>query len=46
MEKTISDFSISLLLWQILVFILLLIIIYYLIKLYKKASRYFDKNSK
>ena len=42
MEKAINDFSLSLFLWQTLVIVLGIIIIYYLIKLYKKISNHYD----
>ena len=38
MEKTVNDYSISLFLWQIFVFVLLIAIIYFLVKLYKKYT--------
>ncbi len=44
MEKTVNDFSLSLFLWQILVIILLAVIIFYIVKLYKKIVKYLDNN--
>lgn len=44
MEKTISDFSFELFFWQLLGLIVVIVIIYFLIKLYKKIIKYVDKN--
>lgn len=45
MEKIINHFSIGLFLWQTFVLVLLVVVAYYLIKLYKKVNKYLDKNS-
>jgi large-conductance mechanosensitive channel len=45
MEKMTNDFSLGLFLWQITVFIILIVIIYFLIKLYRKLIKYLDRNS-
>ncbi len=43
MEKILNDFSFGLFIWQILIIILLLIIIYSIIKLYRKLIKYLDR---
>ncbi len=45
MEKILEEFSLSLFIWQTVMFILLIIIIYYLRKLYIKLINYLNKNS-
>lgn len=45
METTINSFSFGLLTWQILTVLILIIMIYYLLKLYKKLMSFLDKNS-
>jgi large-conductance mechanosensitive channel len=45
MEKTINDFSFGLFLWQIFGLLFLVAILYFTIKLYKKITKYLDKNS-
>ena len=45
MEKIINDFSLGLFIWQTAVFVLLIIVIYLLVKLYKKLNNYLDRNS-
>lgn len=40
MDKTINDFSTSLLLWQIVVAVVIAVMIYYIVKLYKKVDKY------
>lgn len=46
MEKIINDFSIGLFISQTFVFVVLIVVVYYLIKLYKKVTKYIDGNSK
>jgi FlaA1/EpsC-like NDP-sugar epimerase len=46
MEKLITDFSLSLFLWQTFVLVLICAIIYFTVKLYKKVMRYLEYNSK
>ena len=43
MEKILNDFSFGLFIWQILVIILLVIIVYSIIKLYRKLIKYLDR---
>jgi large-conductance mechanosensitive channel len=45
MEKVSNDFTLGLFLWQSFVFILILVVAYFLIKLYNKVNKYLDKNS-
>ncbi|SHG65750.1 hypothetical protein SAMN05443549_105254 [Flavobacterium fluvii] len=46
MEKLINDFSISLFLWQTFLFVSLIVVVYFIVKLYKKVMRYLDNKSK
>jgi len=46
MEKLINDFSVSLFLWQIFLFVLLIVAVYFIVKLYKKVMRHLDNKSK
>jgi F0F1-type ATP synthase membrane subunit b/b' len=46
MEKIIDNMSFGIFFTQTIMFILLFIIIYYLIKLYKKVIKYLDKHEK
>jgi hypothetical protein len=45
MENIVNDFSISLFLWQLFVLVLLITIVYFVIKLYKKVVKYLDNKS-
>jgi len=45
MEKTINDFSIGLFLWQILLLVLLIAIVYFIVKFGKVFYKYLKKNS-
>ncbi|OAZ04807.1 hypothetical protein FLB_06550 [Flavobacterium succinicans] len=45
MEKTINDLSIGLFLWQLFVLVLLITIVYFVVKLYKKVVKYLDNKS-
>ncbi|SHL51398.1 hypothetical protein SAMN05443669_1008105 [Flavobacterium xanthum] len=45
MEKIVNDYSIELIIWQIFLVILLLIIIYFVVKLYKKLNNLQIKTS-
>jgi F0F1-type ATP synthase membrane subunit b/b' len=44
MEKIVNDYSIELIIWQIFLVILLLIIVYFLVKLYKKFNNFLDRD--
>ena len=46
MEKIINDFSIGLFLWQTILLILLILIIYCMIKLYSKVVKYMENKVK
>ena len=46
MEKMINDFSFGLFLWQTFVLVLLVAILYFIVKLYKKVMLYLESNSK
>ena len=46
MEKIINDFNIGLFLLQTFIFALLIAILYFVIKLYKKVTRYLNNKSK
>ena len=46
MEKMINDFSFSLFLWQTFVLVLLVAIVYFLVKLYKKVMLNLESKSK
>jgi len=43
MEKIVSEFSLGLFLMQTLMFVLLIIVVYFIIKLYKKLTKYLDR---
>ncbi len=45
MEKTINDLSIGLFLWQLFVLVLLITIVYFVVKLYKKVVKHLDNKS-
>ncbi len=45
MEKIVNDFSIGLFLWQLFVLVLLITIVYFVVKLYKKVVKYLDNKS-
>jgi hypothetical protein len=45
MEKIIYDVSFGLFFWQMVMLILAIAILYYMVKLYKKVTKYLDKNS-
>lgn len=45
MEKIIKDVSFGLFFWQMVMLILAIAILYYMVKLYKKVTKYLDKNS-
>ena len=45
MEKIFNGFSIGLFFWQTFMFLVLIIIVFSIVKLYKKIIRYLDKNS-
>lgn len=45
MEKTINDFSIGLVLWQLFIILLIIAVVYFVIKLYKKITKHIDKNA-
>lgn len=46
MEKIIKDFSIGLFLWQVLLFVVIIVVIYFMVKLYKKIIVYLDNKAK
>ena len=46
MKKIFEEFSFGLFISQTFVLLLLILVIYYLIKVYKKLTKYLDKNSK
>lgn len=45
MEKSISNFSLGLFLWQILIFLIIIVILYFVLKLYRKITKFLDKNT-
>lgn len=45
MVKIINDVSFGLFFWQMVMLILAIAILYYMVKLYKKVTKYLDKNS-
>lgn len=42
MEKTLNDFSIGLMIWQILALISVILVFFLLLKIYRKLSKYLD----
>lgn len=46
MEKIIKDFSIGLFLWQVLLFVVIIVVIYFMVKLYKKIILYLDNKTR
>ncbi len=44
--EILNGFSFGLLIWQLLVLVLLITIIYFVVKLYKKLIVFLDKNKK
>jgi len=45
MEKTLNDFSLGLLVWQIIIFVLFIAIIYFAVKFGKVFYNFLKKNS-
>lgn len=45
MEKIINDVSFGLFFWQMVMLILVIATLYYIVKLYKKVTKYLNKNS-
>jgi F0F1-type ATP synthase membrane subunit b/b' len=43
MKKTLDNFSFGLFLWQTLMFIVLIVIVIAIVKLYKKLMKYLDR---
>lgn len=44
MEKEVNNFSVGLFLWQVLNVILIVLVLYFLFKLYKWGIRYFSRS--
>ncbi len=44
MEKLFNDFSIGLFMWQLLLFVLGIVIVFYIIKLFRRMLRYYNPN--
>jgi hypothetical protein len=42
MEKTINDFSIGLMIWQILALVSVVLVFFLLLRIYRKLSKYLD----
>ncbi len=42
----VNDFSIGLFLWQIFYLLILIIVLYFIIKLYRKLMKYLDRKNK
>ena len=43
MEKIVNDYSTELIIWQIFLVVFVLIIVYFLVKLYKKFNNFLNK---
>lgn len=46
MENSLNNFETSLFIWQFLIFALLILVIYFAVKLYKKIIKYLESKSK